>query len=554
MTSADDLFEEGAGAGETGPQLAGADLLPDPAQALAPAHGADAWAAPSPVAYATDPPVRYNTPGADYIGTEGNFTNQDVNGILSGYAWDATELTYSFPARGRFYGNPYGSDEHKEFRPLLDTQQDAVRFSLDLVSQYTGLRFTEVTETETEHATLRFANSYLPPTSWAYYPGPYNESGDVWLGNIMDDPATVAGYALNTIMHEIGHAIGLKHGHETEGFGALPEEHNSTEWSVMTYFSYLDSPVGYYANAEGSGNQTYMANDIAALQHLYGANYKTYSGNTNYSCDAVTGVLSINGQEEAQWSEDRVYQSLWDGNGTDTYNLSGYSTDMQIDLRPGEWSTFSRAQLADLDEYIAGSEPAHGNVLNSHLFKGDRRSLIENARAGSGDDLITGNDGANLLVGGGGLDKLEGLEVSDRLKGDAGGDSLYGADGEDRLKGGGGGDLMFGGADADVVQGNTGADTLTGGAGADLLSGGSQADTFVFRGRFDADVVSDFAVAGEHDVIQFGLEVFGTFADVQGAISQVGADVLIEAGFYGSVLLTDVLVEALTEDHFAFVT
>jgi serralysin len=223
-------------------------------------------------------------------------------------------------------------------------------------------------------------------------------------------------------------------------------------------------------------------------------------------------------------------------------------------LRPGEWSTFSRAQLADLDEYIAGSHLAHGNVLNSHLYNGDLRSLIENARGGTGDDLITGNDGANLLVGGAGLDKLEGLDGDDRLKGDAGGDSLYGADGLDRLKGGAGGDLMFGGGDADVIQGNTGADTLNGGGGADRLSGGSQGDTFVFRGRFDADVVTDFAVTGAPDVIQFGVEVFSTFSDVQAALSQVGADVLIEAGWQGNILLTDVQLEELTKDHFAFVS
>lgn len=36
------------------------------------------------------------------------------------------------------------------------------------------------------------------------------------------------------------------------------------------------------------------------------------------------------------------------GNGTDTYDLSNYTTNLILDLRPGEWSTFNMAQLAHL--------------------------------------------------------------------------------------------------------------------------------------------------------------------------------------------------------------
>ena len=40
-----------------------------------------------------------------------------------------------------------------------------------------------------------------------------------------------------TITHEIGHALGLKHGHETDNHGALTPDRNSNEFSIMTYAS-----------------------------------------------------------------------------------------------------------------------------------------------------------------------------------------------------------------------------------------------------------------------------------------------------------------------------
>ena len=44
-----------------------------------------------------------------------------------------------------------------------------------------------------------------------------------------------------TIAHEIGHALGLKHGHETDNHGALTADRNSNEFSIMTYASYIGS-------------------------------------------------------------------------------------------------------------------------------------------------------------------------------------------------------------------------------------------------------------------------------------------------------------------------
>src|SRR6516162_5208715 len=227
------------------------------------------------------PPIRTKIGNLGAGGNAGiGFTAQDINGLLSGSAWDTHSITYSFPASAANYGSGYGAGEPmKGFHALSSAQQSVVRYALNLISQYTLLTFTQVTESNTNHAMIRFGDSAVPPTSWTYLPSASKEGSYVYV----------------SILHEIGHALGLKHGQENDGkHGVLPAGHDSGEWSVMDYHSYLGSGLTY-TNAAGSGNQTYMIDDIAALQNLYGANYSTNAGNTTYSWSPTTGEMFING-------------------------------------------------------------------------------------------------------------------------------------------------------------------------------------------------------------------------------------------------------------------
>ena len=53
--------------------------------------------------------------------------------------------------------------------------------------------------------------------------------------NAFDNPIK-GDYAYFAMLHETGHAIGLKHPHEVMGsFGAMPLDHDSIEYSVMSY-------------------------------------------------------------------------------------------------------------------------------------------------------------------------------------------------------------------------------------------------------------------------------------------------------------------------------
>ena len=167
-----------------------------------------------------------------------------------------------------------------------------------------------------------------------------------------------------------------------------------------------------------------MANDIIAFQTLYGANYSTHSENTVYSWSPTTGQEFINGVAQlapgngAGGSANRIFETIWDGNGVDTYDLSNYTTGVTINLNPGASSVTSAAQLA----YLGDGHYAAGNIYNAYLYNNDPRSYIDNAIGGSGDDTLVGNAIANNLNGGGGNDTLIGGGGNDTLIGGSGTD------------------------------------------------------------------------------------------------------------------------------------
>lgn len=181
--------------------------------------------------------------------------------------------------------------------------------------------------------------------------------------------------------------------------------------------------------------------------------------------------MFIDGIGQERPTNSKIFLTLWDGNGVDTYDLRNYSTGVTVDLRPGAFSTFSRSQLADVEE-SSGVVYAPGNIANALLYQGDTRSMIERAIGGKGNDRLIGNG------------------IDNRLSGGAGNDVLSGSSGDDELIGNSGSDRIVGGADEDWLYGGHGADRLSGGAGA---------DRFVFKAVSDStasiigrDTIEDF--------------------------------------------------------------
>jgi serralysin len=313
-----------------------------------------------------------------------------------------------------------------------------------------------------------------------------------------------------------------------------------------------DTAEGYIYEEFGAP-QTFMMADIAALQHMYGADFDTKSGNTVYKWTPTSGQTIIDGEVAISPGAIRIFATLWDGGGRDTFDLTAYKTAMTIDLRPGKSSMFSADQLSWL-----GGGPndgyARGNIFNALLYHGNTKSLIEDVKAGSGNDRITGNEVANALYGNGGNDTLNGEAGNDTLVGGAGADKLNGGSGTDAASYAGAtkgvvaslvtpsantndakGDSyssienLTGSSHADKLYGNTGANTLSGGGGNDLLSagagndklfggagaddlyGGSGADRFIFKSATESTV----AAAGQDSIFDF-LGAQGDRIDISG--------------------------------------
>ena len=105
----------------------------------------------------------------------------------------------------------------------------------------------------------------------------------------------------------------------------MPANVDSVEFTVMTYRTYIGDDLNGYNYEQWGAPQTYMMLDIAALQHMYGADFTTNSGNTVYSWNPATAIRWSTASRRSQPGGNRIFATIWDGGGTDTYDLSAYS-------------------------------------------------------------------------------------------------------------------------------------------------------------------------------------------------------------------------------------
>lgn len=418
-----------------------------------------------------------------------------VDGILTTAAWADATIYYAFSVSGAAYNYTQLGDLPAQFNTMTDQMKAAAHavLSADVGPKasagfsFEGLTLQDVEsrgDQNSQFAEIRLAetSSSESPTArvadFAQNNGTFDidDNGDVWFGTVENYRDAQAGnFGWINFYHEIGHALGLAHGHTTFDDGLrrkLPDAFDSMEYSVMTYRSYVGHDANVYQNEQWGYAQSFMMADIAALQYVYGADFTTNSGNTTYKWNPATGQTLVNGAAGISPGANRIFATIWDGNGNDTYDLSAYSDDVTVDLTPGGYSVFGDAQLAKLGDDTF----ARGNIFNALLYFEDTRSLIENAVGGTGDDWLIGNSARNKLTGNGGHDTLQSSDGNDQLFGGFGNDTLFGESGNDGLFGGAGKDFLIGGLGNDALRGADGTDKLFGNGGNDVLNGGKNAD------------------------------------------------------------------------------
>jgi Ca2+-binding RTX toxin-like protein len=382
-------------------------------------------------------------------------TQQQINSAMrSGFSLAPAQLTFSIPNGTSFWettpGNYVGGNNQPfvvEYSLLSLAQAAAFRAAILAWDRLIAPTISEVADNMSGHGEIRAAYTSTgmdPGTAGYAFQGsnqtPTSIVGDIWLNSITAGESFDIGTDnYITLLHEIGHALGLKHPFESP---LLPAPFDNLRYTVLSYTQ--ATPVfslgfNITANSIQTTSQrvivtTPMVIDIAAIQGLYGADAATGSGNTTYSF--TQGDTSI--------------QAIYDSGGIDTIDLANFARNNRVDLTPGGYSNIgwwteaeqqafwqSQTAVASFDTFIANqyaAQDAYEWIDNLGIALS---SVIENVTGGSGNDTIIGNDAANAFnLRMGGNDNVSGgngddgiyfgatLNLSDFADGGAGNDQL----------------------------------------------------------------------------------------------------------------------------------
>lgn len=300
--------------------------------------------------------------------------------------------------------------DSKGFRPMSAEQKSGVLRAFDYLSSLIGVTFEEAATPDQADINFGTNNQYSQGSS-AYANVP-NGSGNhpVYLmldngpGNLNTSMAT-GSYGWQTLIHELGHTLGLKHPGNYNASGGsvpgpfLPKALDNRAYTLMSYNNpdgtmevtkTTTNGISYKYSASSVNASTYMMYDIAALQFLYGKG--TGAGLDAYQVNTFT----------ADWSG---MQTLWmpqDG----TIDASAVENSNIIDLRQGAFSSINVIPKSITDSFPSSLQTAatYMGLNNVGLAFG---SQVTTAKGGAATDVFyTTLDNDVSIEGGAGDDTV----------------------------------------------------------------------------------------------------------------------------------------------------